>query len=399
VTTASQLSRLQVRGPFRGLSGYEHLVREFVRELDHQGVLVELVDLPNWSPAKLPDDLRDDWFDTLNTTPRADVVLHICSPFHARPEPDKLNVNYTMFEADRVHPAWVERNKEHDLVIVPTESSQRAWLASGMPSDRIAVCPMGVNTEVFTGHAEPLDIRDAAGRPIGERQVRFLNVSELGPRKNLLGLLRAWLQATTERDDSILVIKLSVPVEAFLDPFRQRIQFLEKSMRKTFAEAAPVVFVYERFSDADMPRLYAAATHYISLSFGEGWDQPMLEAAASGLRLIAPNHSAYSTYLDDSVAHLISSREVPCLFSGWGLVQLFFQNANWWEPDEREAMLAIRSAIEGKDATKTLARERVVQEFTWERATHRLIQLLGGVRSRRTPGRSWFAFGRLARTR
>jgi glycosyltransferase involved in cell wall biosynthesis len=177
----------------------------------------------------------------------------------------------------------------------------------------------------------------------------------------------------------------------------RRVPFLEKSIRKTLAEAAPVVFVCDRFSDADMPRLYMAATHYISLSFGEGWDQPMLEAAASGLRLIAPDHSAYSTYLDDSVARLISSREVPCLFSGWGLVQLFFQNANWWEPDEREAILAIRSAIEGKDVGTGLARDRVVREFTWERATRQLIVLLDGVRARRRPGRSRFALGRLAR--
>jgi glycosyltransferase involved in cell wall biosynthesis len=147
-----------------------------------------------------------------------------------------------------------------------------------------------------------------------------------------------------------------------------------------------------------MPRLYAAATHYISLSFGEGWDQPMLEAAASGLRLIAPDHSAYSTYLDDSVAQLITSREVPCLFSGWGLVQLFFQNANWWEPDDGEAILAIRAAIDGKDVSPASARQRVIREFTWEQATRRLIVLLEDLRSRRRTGRSWITFGRLARS-
>jgi glycosyltransferase involved in cell wall biosynthesis len=150
------------------------------------------------------------------------------------------------------------------------------------------------------------------------------------------------------------------------------------------------VFVHDRFSDEDMPRLYAAATHYISLSFGEGWDQPMLEAAASGLRLIAPDHTAYSSYLDSSVAQLIGSREVPCLFSGWGLVELFFHNANWWEPDEGEAILAIRAAIDGTDVSTGSARRRVIREFTWERATRRLIALLEQVRSQRGTGRARF---------
>jgi hypothetical protein len=51
-----------------------------------------------------------------------------------------------------------------------------------------------------------------------------------------------------------------------------------------------------------MPGLFAAASHYWSMSHGEGWDQPMIEAAASGLRLIVPRHTAYLEYLDADVA-------------------------------------------------------------------------------------------------
>jgi hypothetical protein len=54
-----------------------------------------------------------------------------------------------------------------------------------------------------------------------------------------------------------------------------------------------------------MPGLYAAATHYWSMTHGEGRDQPMTEAAASGLRLIAPDHTAYRTYLDPSAGTLL----------------------------------------------------------------------------------------------
>jgi hypothetical protein len=51
-----------------------------------------------------------------------------------------------------------------------------------------------------------------------------------------------------------------------------------------------------------MPGLFAAASHYWSMSHGEGRDQPMIEAAASGLRLIVPRHTAYLEYLDADVA-------------------------------------------------------------------------------------------------
>ena len=42
------ITALRVRGPFRGPSGYDHYVREFVRELVRQGVAIQLVDLPDW---------------------------------------------------------------------------------------------------------------------------------------------------------------------------------------------------------------------------------------------------------------------------------------------------------------------------------------------------------------
>jgi hypothetical protein len=83
------------------------------------------------------------------------------------------------------------------------------------------------------------------------------------------------------------------------------------------------------FADSAMPRLYAAATHYISMSFGEGWDQPMLEAAASGLRLIAPAQRLHRVPGFEHRHHAAQ----PC---GAGEVcdrstAAFFDGANWWQ--------------------------------------------------------------------
>ena len=44
------LTALHVRGPFRGPSGYDDHVREFVCELDRQGVQLQLAHLPFWVP-------------------------------------------------------------------------------------------------------------------------------------------------------------------------------------------------------------------------------------------------------------------------------------------------------------------------------------------------------------
>ena len=196
-----------------------------------------------------------------------------------------------MFE-DGAPAEWISRSKNHDLVILPTESSRQAWIAGGMPPDRIRLCPLGIDPVLFGAAIPP---RELAGRKYG---TRFLNVSAYGPRKNLGGLLRAWKRATTRSDDAVLLLKVGC-----YEPISR--EALERDL-VGMETAAPVHVLHDILSDAEMPGLYAA-TYYISLSHGEGWDLPMMEAGGSGLKLIAPRHSAYQAYLDDSVATLLPS--------------------------------------------------------------------------------------------
>jgi glycosyltransferase involved in cell wall biosynthesis len=129
-------------------------------------------------------------------------------------------------------------------------------------------------------------------------------------------------------------------------------------------------------SDAEMPGLFAAATHYWSMSHGEGWDQPMIEAGAAGLRLIAPRHSAYLAYLDSSVAQLVPSRGEPVDAAAAPWMIPLFEDARWWTPDPDAAGAALRNALDGRDEPAASLRDRLAREFTWERAAARLIEIM-----------------------
>ena len=115
----------------------------------------------------------------------------------------------------------------------------------------------------------------------------------------------------------------------------------------------------------------------------------MVEAAASGLRLIAPDHSAYPAYLDLSTATLIQTSEVPTHLPGGGFTGELFGHASWWAPDEIATEVALRKAIDGHDAPRRSARERVLRELTWERAARRLVALLDAVQQGETGRRRW----------
>jgi glycosyltransferase involved in cell wall biosynthesis len=367
---------LRVRGPFRGPSGYDHHVREFVRALHRLGIAIELVDVSEWGPVRLPPEAQDPWFETLSGPVGARVTLHCTMPHQVIPDGAAITANYTMFEATRIPASWAAQSEQCDLVIVPTESSRRAWLAGGAAPARLRVCPLGVDAALYGRGHLPLLVRDAQGRPIGSYRIRLLSVAELGPRKNLMGLLRAWLLATSRDDDAVLILKLGAYAPWSREAFQADVARLQRELGRRLSDAAPLCLLFDLFSDAAMPRLYAAATHYISLSHGEGWDQAMVEAAASGLRLIAPAHSAYTAYLYGSVATLIPSREVPAVFEGDPFFGDLFRGLRWWEPDEGAAMAAIRAAIAGSDTAVGSPRERTLRDLTWDAAARRLAAIL-----------------------
>jgi glycosyltransferase involved in cell wall biosynthesis len=157
--------------------------------------------------------------------------------------------------------------------------------------------------------------------------------------------------------------------------FRQ-LAIMEQTLGKRREQAAPILFVDRLLADAEMPSLYAAANHYWSMSHGEGWDQPMMEAAATGLRLIAPRHTAYLDYLDSDVAQLIPVRSSTPDSRTHPWMTSLFGGTHWWTPDEDASGQALRNAIDGRDQPAVSIRDRLASSYTWPRAGARLIEIL-----------------------
>ncbi|MGF1503420.1 MAG: hypothetical protein ACFBSD_16585 [Paracoccaceae bacterium] len=381
---------VDLHGPYLGFSGMDNTTRSLAKALAGLGVALGLVDLPHWSAARLPAGARDPWFDAIAGPVGAALAVHLCMPHQLRPRRGQRTVNFTMFEATPAPSSWIAAGRRADVTVLPTEAAREAWIAAGADPERLRLCPLGVDAARFRpGHAA-LPLGPVRGRPVADFAVRFLNVSDIVPRKNLLGLLRVWLSATAAEDDAVLLLKLSHGRGSSVQ-FLRDLQRLEAALGRPRDRAAPILIFDDVLSDADLPRLYATATHYWSLSHGEGWDQPMTEAGATGLRLIAPDHTAYRSYLTPEHATLIPAREEPVPSVENADIRAFFEGARWWRPDEDAAAEAIRTAIERRDPAVT-ARARLAERFGWDRSAARLLDILAELPP---PGRGLTAWMRL----
>lgn len=340
-------------------SAYARIAAGFARQLERSGVLVRDRD----------GDGRDGW---ISVEPRPEgqpsrAALHFAMPDEVKPLRRVLNVNYSMFWATPVPRPLIEHSRQQDLVIVPTEFSRSAWIAGGFPGEFVRVCPPGVDLTRYRPDLKPLPLADAAGREISSYRTRFLSVSEIREQENLPALLKTWIRSTRRGDDAILIVKLTGSSSQRAAGLMYRLHLLERELGTGLKDAAPVVFHDGVILDEQMPRLFAAATHYWSMSHGEGWDASMIEAAACGLRLIAPDHSCYADWLDPRAAALIPARRANAAGMSPDLT--------WWVPDEQAAEELVAEAIRTGGGPGP-ALERIVADFSWELAGQRLLAAL-----------------------
>ncbi|WP_413345240.1 tetratricopeptide repeat protein [Azospirillum sp. CT11-132] len=372
---------LVVRAPFSVLSGYGDFAQHFVRSLMERGRTLRLVGLTGeegWRPA-FDDPVLDAAAGRLANPVRPRLVLNVLTPLLVEPVPGLPTVNYTMFEGPRIPAGWAERSRAHDLVVVPTESSRLAWIAAGHPEDRIGVCPPGIAANPLDRAAQPLAALGPRGRRVMEYRVRVLNISDFVARKNLDGLFRVWLRATRADDDAILIVKVGKGGAAMARQVDRLLERCAATVGRRLEEAAPIALFTDRYDERQMAGFYATATHYLSLSHGEGWDLPITRAGCLGAGLIAPAHSAYTTYLDERVAHLIPCSTGPALMPYSEAYYPPFHGLDWWHPDEEAAADILARVIGNPEGERRDASRHLTDGFTWEAASRRLLGLLDGV--------------------
>ena len=178
--------------------------------------------------------------------------------------------------------------EEHALatrVVVGSSFARDSLVAEGVDASRIAINPYGVD---WTAFAPPPPA-------VETRPFRFLFAGSILARKGVPVLLDAW--RALRRGDAELWLAGGLPPE-----LRSRIPEL------------PGLRLLGRVPNADMPGLYARADVLVLPSLQEGFSLVLLEALASGLRILATPQTGAADLLEDaSLGALVECASVESL--------------------------------------------------------------------------------------
>lgn len=221
-----------------------------------------------------------------------------------------INVGVTAgIEVDRVKPEWLINCNEMNLVIVPSEFAKQGFertmyqtpeggmLKLNVP---IEVVPESVDTSIFNEReTEDLDI------PQITTKFNFLTVGQWGigdaDRKNITALIKVFKETFSDHKDKEnigLILRINSITGSLIDE-DYTIKKI-KSILKDYQEFPKVYLIHGFMSEQELARLYkdSRVKCFVSLTKGEGYGLPLLEAAACNLPIMATNWSGHLDFLN-----------------------------------------------------------------------------------------------------
>ena len=231
-------------------------------------------------------------------TSKPDYSFQIMLPNEWSPSLAKKNFGVSaIVEANKCNTNWVTACQRMDHVIVPSEFAKKALVNTGLKSKRVSVIPEAF-FDSCSSETVPLDISF-------ETQENYLVFGQISgdwetDRKNTGMTLALLCDILKDNADVGIVLKTNSGTNSSVDRFvtKRKMENLLKQVRK--GPFPKVYFLHGYLNEKEVSSLYKhpKVKGLISLTHGEGFGLPLLEAAACGLPVCVTNWSAHTEFLN-----------------------------------------------------------------------------------------------------
>jgi glycosyltransferase involved in cell wall biosynthesis len=255
-------------------------------------------------------------------------------------------------------------------ITTPSLWSAEGFYRAGFAKAQVFVVPHGADPTIFRPRPEQ---RGQIRRELrmSEHDCVFLTVGSMTENKGVDLLLKAFAEVCRFIPHARLILKGMDPLYRSKDRLAAMLQALPPSDAQIVADR--LTYFGRPFPHEQMARLYAAADVYVSPYRAEGFNLPVLEAAACGVPVICTGGGATDDFVIDDFARKIRSQKISTWLNGEEIFGL--------EPSEehlRELMIAVGQDGAWRQHAGEAAAVHVKSKFTWDHAVNALMRSLFG---------------------
>ena len=368
---------LQFYGYVYARTGYGTAARSYVKAFDAAGVNLSVVSLDSKPRPGSAGPRMEELIDR-----PGEPALHL---WHTEPNhvmrlkfSDPRLAVMTTWEADRLPQCYVEALNRAREVWVPCRYNQERF------SEQLSV-PVYRLPHTVTEMAAPRYDRKSFDREmnIPAGTFVFVAVGTWQERKNLDGVIEAFLRAFPTGDDVQLIVKTTF---AFTSE-----EIARREIHEAIARANPpdrnqlekrVRIFPVHWPEDCLSALMHRADCYVSLHRGEGWCYPLFDAAAMGTPTISTAYSGSLDYLDARRHRLVDFKLTAANQRRHTIRFAFDSTMQWADPDMEDAAVQMRAVYEKRAQAKADAleaarviHERYAPEVIGEQARQRFLEI------------------------
>jgi glycosyltransferase involved in cell wall biosynthesis len=315
-------------------------------------------------------------FDLAESDESADVTLRIFFPLDFSPSP---SIQTAVFGTSEGHVLRKEQFRDlqayenfqklpppaNVMVITPSRWSAEGFYKAGFKTEQVLIVPHGVDVGTF----RPMpDLRGQIRSqiPVAEDDFVFFSAGAMTGNKGVDLLLQAFAEVCRKFPHARLVLKGLDSLYASKRFLHQNLQTVPVDVRQRVIDR--IHYFGESLSFERMAMLYQAADVYVSPYRAEGFNLPVLEAAACGIPIICTRGGATDDFVTDGFARRIESKKVSKRLNDQDIWRL--------EPDLEHLIALMVSAIEDNAWRKRAAEAGPLHTgayYTWDSAVDKLV--------------------------
>ncbi len=370
--------------PVTSRSGYGDHARDLVRAfLKHNKYDIKIMDVPwGMTPRNALDNKLDkNIIDCILPEPKMDkqpdvyVDIRIPNEFQ---QWGKVNIGITAgIETNAVSSNWIDNCNKMDLVIVPSEHSKDGFVKALY--EKMQNLPNGKQQKIGELKLEkPIEVlfegADGIFKPIDDSSLDlvddikedfcFLNVGLWGQgnysedRKDISKMIKVFYESfANKKEQPALILKTNSATFSILDREEcyKRINKIKSMFPKDW-NLPNIYLLHGSLSTEEMNKLYnhPKVKAFVSLTHGEGFGRPLLEASMVGLPVIASGWSGQMDFLSSTDSLLLGGELVQVPQSQhWE--NIIIPESQWFNANETQAYKAMNYCFENYDEVKEKA--------------------------------------------